>query len=381
MPEPFKNLLGPKVVAAIGHHLSCADSDFDGKRFQALALKGLDALEMKARSHHLCHALEQTLPGDFRRAVVTMERALASMDEVPDALLDGPLGPRDDGLAGWSVWPLTEYVACHGHDDTPRALQALHAMTQRFTAEWAIRPFILRQPEVSFSTLTAWTADRSGHVRRLVSEGSRPRLPWGVVLKPLVEDPSPTLPLLLALMDDPSPYVRRSVANHLNDIAKDHPHLVEAWIREHLPRASAERSALLRHASRTLVKQGHAGVLSALGVGDRFVGRAALTLSAHQAAVGDTLSLSVDLMSTARTPQRLAIDYVVHHLRARGDTSPKVFKGWVLDLAAKEERQLVKRHSLRVITTRVYYPGEHRIELVINGQAAATASFTLAVPR
>lgn len=381
MAEPFKNLLGPAVVADMARHLQRAGAasgvGFDARRFKAAGLDGLEALEMKARAQHLSLALEKALPPDFDSAALMMETALASMDEVDDATLDGPLGARDDGLAGWSVWPLTEYVARHGLADTPRALQALHAMTQRFTGEWAIRPFILHEPALAFRTLAAWSGDISPHVRRLVSEGSRPRLPWGVVLKPLVADPSPTLPLLRTLMDDKSPYVRRSVANHLNDIAKDHPHLVEAWLHEHLPGASRERLALLQHASRTLVKRGHAGVLQALGVGDRFKGEASLALSAGRASVGDTIELAIDLLSTSKKPQRLAIDYAVHHVKANGSSSPKVFKGWVFELPAGSSRALRKRHSLKPITTRVYYPGSHRVVLLINGQPAAEASFVL----
>ncbi len=380
MAEPFKNLLNAQVVADIGRHLQRASPEFNGKRFTSLANAGLDTLELKARSWHLCAALESTLPGDFNAAADLMETALASIDTLVDETLDGPTGARDDGLAGWAVWPLTEYVARHGHADTPRALRALHAMTQRFTAEWAIRPFILREPELSFAALHAWADDASPHVRRLVSEGSRPRLPWGMVLKPLVDDPSPTLPLLRKLMDDASPYVRRSVANHLNDIAKDHPHIVEAWLHEHLPGAPAPRQALLRHASRTLVKRGHAGVMSAWGVGERFKGRAALALSSSRAQVGDSLQLQINIRSTAKSAQRLAIDYAVHHVKASGDTSAKVFKGWVLELDAGEARELLKKHSLKPITTRRYHAGAHRIQLLINGQPAAEAGFELKVP-
>lgn len=384
MAEPFKNFLGPAVVADMARHLQRAGAatgaGFDARRFKSLALEGLEALEMKARAQHLCNALERTLPEGFDAAVDVMEAALASMESVTDAAPDNP-APLDDGLAGWAVWPLTEYVARHGHDHTPRALQALHAMTQRFTGEWAIRPFILREPKLVFRTLRAWSDDPSPHVRRLVSEGSRPRLPWGMVLKPLVDDPSPTLPLLLRLMDDKSPYVRRSVANHLNDIAKDHPHLVEAWLREHLPGATGERLALLRHASRTLVKRGHAGVLDALGVGTPFKGRATLGVSPRKACVGESIELQVTLVSTARQAQRLAVDYAVHHVKANGSASPKVFKGWLFELGAGESRELRKRHSLKPITTRTYYPGAHRVELLVNGQAVADASFALSVPR
>ena len=191
-------------------------------------------------------------------------------------MLEASLAPVDgsgDGLAGWIVWPLSEFIARRGLEDPGRALAALHAMTQRFTAEWAIRPFIARHPALTFATLERWTRDPSPQVRRLCSEGTRPRLPWGAVLRNLIDDPSPTLPLLQALHDDPSEDVRRSVANHLNDIGRDHPQLLADWIARHLPGASAERRALLKHASRTCIKRGDSRVLALWGLGRSAVRR------------------------------------------------------------------------------------------------------------
>jgi 3-methyladenine DNA glycosylase AlkC len=258
-----------------------------------------------------------------------------------------------------------------------RALVCLHALTRRFSAEFAIRPFILAHPDRVYATLHEWTRDPSPHVRRLVSEGSRPRLPWGIVLKPLVAEPTPTLPLLEALQDDGSEYVRRSVANHLNDIAKDHPAVVADWLERHLPGASRERRALLRHASRTLVKRGDRRVLAAWGLDARLRGTAVLSVAPARIRLGGTLTIELALASTARKPQTLAIDYVVHHVRADGGTSPKVFKGWNLVLAAGEQRVLARRHAVRPITIRHYYPGVHRIAVQVNGQVVAEAGFEL----
>jgi hypothetical protein len=196
-------------------------------------------------------------------------------------------------------------------------------------------------------------------------------------LHALVANPAPTLPLLRALQDDPSAYVRRSVANHLNDIAKDHPGLVAGWVHEHLREASAQRTALLRHASRSLVKQGHAPTLAAWGLGQGLQGTASLGLSVSRVAVGGEIALTASLRSTARQPQPLVVDYAVHHVRANGSTSPKVFKGWKLTLAPGETRELDKRHSLRPVTTRTLYPGTHRVELCVNGQVVAEAGFEL----
>jgi len=171
----------------------------------------------------------------------------------------------------------------------------------------------------------------------------------------------------------------RSVANHLNDIAKDHPALVVAWVREHLPDASRERRALLRHASRTLIKQGHADMLALWGASMPFEGRARLTLSSRRLGVGDTVMLNLSLRSDSAQAQSLLIDYAVHHVKANGSTSAKIFKGWSLTLAPGEARALVKSHSMRAVTTRRYHAGRHRIDVRINGQALAQAAFSLTI--
>jgi 3-methyladenine DNA glycosylase AlkC len=374
MTEPFKLLLAPTVVHALGYHLQRVAPTFDRLRFEPLALTGLAALELKARAMHIADALDASLPDSFSDGARWLEAALAPTVDGEDL---GMLRTGPQGLAGWALWPVGEWVARRGLEDPDRALQTLHALTQRFTAEWAIRPLLLRHPDTVFATLRRWCGDPSPHVRRLVSEGSRPRLPWGLQLRPLIADPSPTLPLLAALQDDPSPYVRRSVANHLNDIAKDHPGIVADWLRQHLPGASTERRVLLRHASRSLIKAGDAAVLAAWGQGDALQGRAELAVTPTQTTLGESVTLSATLTSLSRQPQTLVVDYVVHHVKANGRTSPKVFKGWTLTLAPGEVRALVKRHAVRPVTTRVYHPGAHRVELQVNGAVVTGSGFDL----
>jgi len=376
MAEPFKNLLGPELVQAAATHLHRRQPRFDARGFVAEATRGLQALEMKARAMHIAGALQRHLPEDFDAAASLIEAALAPPFEHEDL---GQMHRAGEGLAGWVLWPMGEFVVRQGLPHPERALRVLHAMTQRFSAEFAIRPFIAAHPELAFATLSRWVHDPNLHVRRLVSEGSRPRLPWGMQLRALVADPSPTLPLLRALQDDSSEYVRRSVANHLNDIAKDHPARLAEWLGEHLPDATPERRALLRHASRTLIKKGDARVLEAWGLGGRFRGEATLALKPARIALGGAVQMTLELRSTARSAQALAIDYAVHHVKADGRTSPKVFKGWQVTLAPRETRVLVKQHAVRPITTRTYHPGRHRVVVQVNGQPVAEAAFMLRV--
>ena len=376
MAEAFKHRLGPTEVRAAATHLQRVHRPFDAASFERNALGGLNALEFKARAQHLSLALEAHLPENFARAADVLERALAAPTEGDDL---SQLESNSTGLAGWIIWPLTEFVARRGVQHPERALDCLHALTQRFTAEWAIRPFLEEHRELSFARLAIWCKDPSPHVRRLVSEGSRPRLPWGRPLRFLIADPTPTLPLLERLLDDPSAYVRRSVANHLNDIAKDHGERVVEWLERRGADRSPDRQALARHACRTLIKSGHKGALQLFGLGRKLAGKATLEVRPKRVQLGASVGVRVHLESTARTAQNLEIDYCIHHVKANGATSPKVFKGWRKVLEPGQTLVLEKQHKLRPITTRRYHGGVHPVELLVNGTCEGRDQFRLAV--
>jgi 3-methyladenine DNA glycosylase AlkC len=374
MAEAFKEWIGPDLVKAVGRQVQRVHSSFPRPRFVRRACQGLAELELKARVVHVADALFESLPTSFSDAVGVLEQTLAP------ARLDTDLSKlvsTEHGLAGWAVWPMTDYVARYGLGHPKRALRALHALTQRNTAEYAIRPYLIEHRDLTMSILHEWVSDPSPHVRRLVSEGTRPRLPWGVQLKYLVEDPSPTFPLLEQLQDDESDYVRRSVANHLNDIARDHPDQVAAWLTQFLPGASQARLSMLRHASRTLIKRGDRRTLKAWGLSSRLRGEVAMFVDPADVTVGGSVNLRVELISAGKRPQSLVLDYVVHHVKKDGTTRMKTWKGWQLQLMGGERRTLRKRHSLRPVTTRRDYPGRHQVDLMVNGQVMASSAFVL----
>lgn len=376
MADAFKLLINADTATHAARHLKRVWSGFDDTAFLAVALPGLDGLEFKARALRLADALQATLPDDLDRAFGLIESALAAplpLDDKGEPVgIGASLSPQ--GLAGWVVWSLGEFVSRRSLEDPARALACLHALTQRFTAEFAIRHLLNERPQACWPTLQRWAQDPSAHVRRLASEGSRPRLPWGLRLQALVQDPSPTEPLLRALQDDSSAYVRRSVANHLNDIAKDHPERVTAWVREHLPSADTRRQALLRHASRTLIKQGHVPTLQAWGLSPGLQGLATLALSTGAVRVGESVGLRVNLHSHGPQAQVLEVDYAVVPDGGRGG---KTFKGWRLSLAPAEVAVREKQHPMREVSTRRLYPGPHRVDLLVNGAVLASATFTL----
>jgi len=283
---------------------------------------------------------------------------------------------KDPGFTGWMIWPVTEAVAVRavpGAFDQGLALVA--DLTSRLTGEFALRTFLDADLDRTLAIALRWTESPDEHVRRLASEGTRPRLPWARRVPAILDDPQSTVPILDALHRDPSPYVRRSVANHLNDISRSDPALAvdvaTRWL-------TTETLALVRHALRTLVKAADPGALALLGfpppAGLTVVGPA---LGATAVRVGDELPFEFTLRNDGRAEVRLAVDYVVHHRKANGSLSPKVFKLTVRTLAAGESVTINRRHSFRLISTRVYHPGEHAVELQINGRTFGRTSFEL----
>ena len=370
MPEPFKNFFNPDMIAQMGGHLG-QSGDFDAGKFVKLATDGLEPLELKERSVHIREALRQTLPDDLEQAVKIMTAALHPEKARQDNSMDA------GGIAGWAIMPMADYMATYGLSDPARSLGTLREMTMRFTAEFAVRPFFVEAPEVTLAKFKEWAGDANFHVRRLASEGSRPRLPWGMRLQQFVDDPRPILPLLEMLKDDPEEYVRRSVANSLNDIAKDHPALVAEIAKDWLKDASDERVWVVKHACRTLVKDGHAPTLKALGYGPPQLQLERLDIATPDVVLGGALEFTAELTSTARSSQPLIIDYAIHHRKANGSTSPKVFKLKIAELAAGKSLKIKKKHGIKPITTRKYYAGTHHLELLVNGQSFGRADFEL----
>lgn len=365
MAEPLKNLLHPGVVTAIADRLTAAWPTFDRARFEAFAGDRLEALELMQRSLQIRDALIETLPQLFPQAAALLEECL-------------PRGDRA-GLSGWALLPVSQYVAARGLNDFELSLSLLRALTPHFTSEFGIRVFIDQDQERALAIIGSWVTDPNHHVRRLASEGTRPRLPWAMRLPKLIRDPLPILPILKALIDDPEDYVRRSVANSLNDIAKDHPDLVAGFVAEHMPDASPERRQLLRHASRTLLKQGHGAALSNFGFAAPSGIAAALALDRSDITLGESLAFKLTVSHSAPTAQKIMIDYAVHHRKANGTTAPKVFKWTSATLEPGATINIEKRHAIRPITTRRYYPGAHRVVILVNGQEAADADFQLSV--
>lgn len=368
MAEPLVAQYGPDVPQAIARMVAAVHPRFDVDAFLHDALSGYDALALMPRGKHIARALHKHLPADYGEAVRIL---LASVDQ-PHGRAPGL------SLASFLFLPHTVFVAEFGLAHFDVSMQAQHALTQRFTAEFSIRPFLQKHTEATMERLTEWTRDPSEHVRRLVSEGTRPRLPWASRLPAFQRDPAPVLALLERLKDDPALYVRRSVANNLNDIGKDHPGVLAATANAWLQGATPERRWIVQHALRSAVKRGEPGALAALGFGtsaEVVIGQH--SISPQRAKVGGKLEVAFDVTNNTAQPQRVLVDFAVHYVKANGQSRAKVFKLKTLDLAAHETQRVGKTISLAEMTTRKHYPGNHQVDAILNGRAQALGSFEL----
>lgn len=358
-PALLKDILGPAALATIAEAGTTVSPHFDRPAFLAAASTGLEALSIMERVRHIADALALALPSAYPEA---LEVVVAMAPHLRH---------------GFQAVAVSEYVARHGLGDPARSLAALARLTGFGSAEFAIRPFLAQDPTSTLAVIRAWSTSEDEHVRRLASEGSRPRLPWAARVPALKADPTLAAPILEALRADPSAYVRKSVANHLNDIAKDDP----AWVLALLATWSQEEAAtkwIVRHALRTLIKQGHPEALALIGAGgSAAVDIRSFAVTPASVQLGEAITIAVDLVSTAAEPQRLVVDYRVHYARAGGKTASKVFKLKTFDLPAGKSAKLAIRQTIRDFSTRRHHPGTHAVDLLVNGQVLASGAFDL----
>lgn len=364
----MKDQLGEQAVVQISQILVMCLADFPQQQFINQALAGLNELELKQRVDHLIVVLADYLPEDFADAADILISVKHYWPELSSA----------DSWGSFTAWPLIDYVAVYGLNQPEIALNVLKKLTPLFSAEFAIRSFIELHFDITYQHLMLWSVDTDEHVRRLASEGCRPRLPWGKRLTQFCDDPAPIFPILERLKDDTSLYVRRSVANNLNDIAKDNPvkviELCESWS----VGASVERQWLIRNALRSLVKSGYSEAFVLLGYSSSpQIAIPRFKLIESSVILGNNLEIETALQSESVETQKLVIDYRIHHVKANGSRTSKVFKWKNITLHRQQTVSLSKRHPFKLITTRQYYAGKHIVELLINGVSYASAEFEL----
>lgn len=365
-------LFNAKKVAYLSTLLSAADEQFDTVGFEKAVNKELSQLELKARIMHIATCLEKFLPANYEQAIKVILKALPP-----------PLDPHktDNDFGSFIFAPFGEYVVRNGLSDKylNLSLVALRELTKRFSMEFYIRPFIDAYQVETLKELRLWMTDEHYHVRRLVSEGTRARLPWAGRIS---IDPLAPLEFLEVLHTDAARYVTRSVANHLNDITKIDPDIVVTTLKrwQHDKKQGEKELAwITRHALRTSVKAGHQASLKLLGYQPNpRISVSQIELKQSVVQVGEAVVFS--FLITADCPENLLIDYVVDFVKANGTTQPKVHKITTVHVLAGETLKYTKRHHFRAgATTLSFYPGRHTVTLQINGRRYTSADFELQV--
>ncbi len=368
MDFEFRTVFNTAKVQELASWIKAVYADFDSNKFVNEIAKDIDALNYKDRMLLITYSLEKHLPKDYAESLNVLIKAL------PPELDTSELS----GFDNFIIMPLTHFVARNGLEHFEISTNALYEMTKRFTAEGDIRPFIEKYPDKMQVLLAEWAKDKNLHVRRLVSEGTRPRLPLGSRLHQFVKDPKPVIDLLELLKNDEVLYVRRSVANNLNDISKDNPQIVcdtlERWNKEI---STPEMKWLTSHALRTLIKQGYLAALKLMGIAPAKFEINNFKLK-PEVKIGEEQIFSFDISNTGEAADFM-IDFIIEFKKANGKNAPKVFKLKKLHIDSAETRHLEKKYSFQERTTRKLYTGEHYLSLQINGEVWGRFEFEVVV--
>lgn len=366
MAEPLKNMYNHEFLHNFGSTIQRAYSFFNTEEFVEKVVDGdWDHLELKARIRKISMTLGDCLPPEYEAAIEILRVVNESCSGFPYLILPDFVEVFGQGKEHWEL-----------------SMQALEAFTQHSSAEFAVRAFIIRDQDRMMKQMLKWSASDNEHVRRLASEGSRPRLPWGQALTRFKKDPSPVLPVLEQLKSDPSLYVRKSVANHLNDIAKDHPELVvdiaKRWHGSH-----PDTDWIVRHACRTLIRSANPEVLALFGYADNtkagasLVQEARISIAPESIHIGESTELQYDLVIKEGASGRIRIEYGIDFVKSGGKLSRKKFLLSDKTVSGGSRLQGTRTHRWADLTTRRHYPGSHNIILLVNGQEAARTEILL----
>jgi len=361
MAEPLKDQFNKKFYERLALEFNKFDKNFHPDKFVKDAIIGLDDMVLNQRLRNTSVTLKKHLPGNYKRSV--------------DLLMQ--VAPEFKSHFTSFVFP--DFIGQYGHDDVKTSLEALKYLTQFGTSEFAIREFLKRDLKGTLKVMNKWADDKNYHVRRLASEGCRPRLPWSFNLPEIMNDPELTRSILEKLKGDDELYVKKSVANHLNDFSRNHSdwmlRVVNSWDKKN------EHTAwIVKHASRTLIKKGHPGTMSLFGFEKApKIKLEKLKVSKPKIKLGEEQEFSFDLVSEKNKTQKLVIDYAIFYCKKSGESSPKVFKLKEIELKPGSTVTISKKQSFKDFSTRKHYPGKHAIEIMVNGKVMGRKEFSLTV--
>lgn len=339
--------------------------NFDSKKFiKAVMPSHFVEMEWKQRMQHTTDVLRLFMPADFAESSLFLKPIINQL--------------KADGFGEHKLefMFLPAYISSYGLNHLQESIQALELVTQFISAEFAVRPFLIKYHDEMMVQMLKWSAHENHHVRRFASEGSRPRLPWGLAIGALKINPTAILPIVENLKNDPSEYVRRSVANNLNDITKDNPRLV-IGIAKKWKGFSKETDAIIKHACRSLLKAGHPEILSFYGLGADGLSISDLEIENDTVKIGESLAFSFHIKNDDVLPRYIRLEYAIYYLKNNGQHNAKVFKISERNYQPNEKCLVKRKQSFKPITTRKFYTGAHKIGILVNGKEQASIEFLL----
>lgn len=363
----LKDLYTPTFYRGVAQCMAESIPGFDESAFMQLIYSPtFESMELKARMKHTAECLHHFMPDSYKAAVVLLQHLV-------------------ERLKAHGFWQerlemmfLPNYIEVYGLSDPEASLQAMEVITQYVSCEFAIRPFLNRYFDQTLNQMQAWTTHPQARVRRLASEGCRPRLPWGLSVPVLKQVPTLVLPILEALKNDPDEAVRRSVANNLNDISKDHPELIieiaGAW-----KGMSKDTNAIIKHGCRTLLKHGHQSVLGHFGLNSKGLIVEAFRILNPEVHIGDALKFTFRIHNLEQHEKTVRLEYAIHYRKANGQLSKKVFKISERMYQSGQAENITRNQSFKLITTRKFYSGGHELEVIVNGTVMAKGAFDVCI--
>jgi len=359
MLEPIKNMLSPAALKEFSEAVKSVYSEFAVEEFVKAAMgDSWDELELMARGRKISKTLGDFLPPKYEDAITVIDKVVKVFQ-------------------GFAAFSFPEFVIIYGqaeeHWDV--SIAALGRYTEYFSAEFAVRPFIISNEEKMMAQMREWSKSDNEHLRRLSSEGCRPALPWGQALVKYKKDPSPILPILEQLKADPSLYVRKSVANNLNDISKTHPELV-IEIAQRWYGTEEKTNWIIKHGLRTLLKKSNPDALAIFGLGNADAVEVS-DFAINESSIAHGGGIKFSFVITAKSDTKARLEYGIDYMKANGRQSRKVFQISEIPLKEGQIKAYTRKHALADHSTRKHYLGTHAVTLIVNGHEWGTLEFEL----
>ena len=356
---PLKNMLNPQSLREFAETIKTVYSSFEVEEFLKSTMdETWEDLELKARSRQITLNLGKYFPSDYKAAISVIDRVIVK-------------------YKGFALMSFNDFVEVYGQDEEnlDLSINALGRYTEYMSSEFAVREFIINYEEKMMAQMYKWSKDENEHRRRLSSEGCRPALPWGQALPKYKKDPTPILPILEELKEDPSLFVRKSVANNLNDISKTHPDLV-IRIAKNWYGKNDKTDWIIKHACRTLLKKGNPSALAIFGYSDiTFIKIKDFTLNEKSIKIGENIAFSFTI--SAEKPTKVRLEYGIDYVKSNGKRNRKIFQLSEISFKANENKKYTRNHSFENVSTRKHYLGTHSLTLIVNGVEQGTLDFEL----